>query len=88
MLRGAKTSVEVTSATSSISLPVYANIETDDFVIAEIYFTGSLQPTGTQYAGDKYIVLYNNTDHVLYADGISLFESQFMTVKNMITRLT
>lgn len=81
MLRGAKTSVEVTSATSSISLPVYANIETDDFVIAEIYFTGSLQPTGTQYAGDKYIVLYNNTDHVLYADGISLFESQFMTVK-------
>ena len=79
--RGAKTSVEVTSATSSISLPVYANIETDDFVIAEIYFTGSLQPTGTQYAGDKYIVLYNNTDHVLYADGISLFESQFMTVK-------
>lgn len=81
MLRGAKTSVVVTSATSSISLPVYANIETDDFVIAEIYFTGSLQPTGTQYAGDKYIVLYNNTDHVLYADGISLFESQFMTVK-------
>lgn len=80
MLRGAKTSVEVTSATSSISLPVYANIETDDFVIAEIYFTGSLQPTGTQYSGDKYIVLYNNTDHVLYADGISLFESEFMTV--------
>lgn len=80
MLRGAKTSVEVTGATTDISLPVYANIENDDFVIAEIFFTGTLQSTGTQYAGDKYVKLYNNTDHVLYADGISLFESSFMTV--------
>lgn len=80
MLRGAKTSVEVTGATTEISLPVYANIENDDFVIAEIFFTGTLQSTGTQYAGDKYVKLYNNTDHVLYADGITLFESSFMTV--------
>lgn len=80
MLRGAKTSVEVTGATTDISLPVYANIENDDFVIAEIFFTGTLQSTGTQYAGDKYVKLYNNTDHVLYADGITLFESSFMTV--------
>lgn len=78
-LRGARTGVEVTGAETEITLPVYANIETDDFVIAEIYYTGSLQPSGTQYAGDKYMVLYNNTDHVLYADGITLFESQFLT---------
>lgn len=80
MLRGAKTGVEVTSATTNIVIPVYANIETDDFVIAEIYYTGSLQSTGTQYAGDKYMALYNNTDHVLYADGITMFESDFLTV--------
>lgn len=79
MLRGAKTSVEVTNSTTSITLPVYANIETDDFVISEIFYTGTLQPTGTQYAGDKYVKIYNNTDHVLYADGITFFESTFLT---------
>lgn len=79
-LRGAKTSVEITGSEATVALPVYANIENDDFVISEIFFTGTLQGTGTQYAGDKYVKLYNNTDHVLYADGITFFESTFMTV--------
>lgn len=78
-LRGTKQSVQVATPSTAVSLTVYANIENDDFVIAEIFYTGTQQPTGGQYMGDQYIKLYNNTDHVLYADGITLFESKFLT---------
>ena len=39
-----------------------------------------MQPSGKQYNGDQYVKIYNNTDHVLYADGVSLMESKFITV--------
>lgn len=35
---------------------------------------------GQQYDGDKYIKIYNNTDKVLYADGLSIVGSAFQTV--------
>ncbi|MCR5050007.1 MAG: DUF4876 domain-containing protein [Paludibacteraceae bacterium] len=54
---------------------------TKDFVIAEVYFSGSITPEGKQYNGDKYFVLYNNSDSVLYADGLVLVESEYMTVR-------
>lgn len=77
---GARQSVEVTGSTSSITLDLFENIANDDFIISEIFFAGTLQPSGNQYSGDDYIKLYNNTDHVLYADGITIFETEFMTV--------
>lgn len=83
---GARQSVEVTGSTSSITLDLFENIANDDFIISEIFFAGTLQPSGNQYSGDDYIKLYNNTDHVLYADGITIFETEFMTVdKNEYT---
>lgn len=48
-----------------------------DFIIQEIFFTGTLSPAGKQYHGDNYVVLYNGTDQTLYADGIAFCESQF-----------
>ncbi len=54
---------------------------TKDFVIAEIFFSGTVTPEGKQYNGDKYFVLYNNSDSVLYADGIVLVESEYLTVR-------
>ncbi|MBQ1676578.1 MAG: hypothetical protein II065_04025, partial [Bacteroidaceae bacterium] len=39
-----------------------------DFIIEEIFFTGTLRPSGSAYYGDGYIKIFNNTDHVLYAD--------------------
>ncbi|TCI94319.1 DUF4876 domain-containing protein [Tenacibaculum sp. M341] len=51
-----------------------------DFIIEEIFFTGSLAPDGSSYGGDKYFKLYNNTDEVLYADGLLLVQSRFLTV--------
>lgn len=52
----------------------------DGFVISEIFFTGTLTPEGKQYANDQYIKIANNSDSVLYADGLAFVESSFMTV--------
>ena len=51
-----------------------------DFVIQEIYFTGGVtDPDRRQYNGDKFVKLYNNTDQVLYADGLVIGTTQFLT---------
>ena len=73
------TSVEVTTQQVNITLNAYEAVVNDDFVISEIFFTGTLRPNGSQYYGDDYIKIYNNTDHVLYADGLTLLESKFVT---------
>lgn len=78
-LRAAATSVQVTGSSTSVTLEGYNNIETDDLIIAEVFFSGTLRNSGNQYYGDDYVKLYNNTDHVIYADGITLFESKFTT---------
>lgn len=80
-LRANSSSVTLTGASASVELTAYNNIETDDLIIAEVFFTGTVRPTGNQYYGDDYVKLYNNTDHVIYADGLTLFESRFLTTE-------
>lgn len=74
-------SVEILSSGSLVRLELYFNRHTDDLIIAEIFFTGTLRSSGNQYYGDDYVKLYNNTDHVIYADGLTLFESKFLTTE-------
>ena len=64
------------------SFPVSLSIKAkgNDFIIEEIFFTGTATPEGKQYFGDQYIKLYNPTDRVLYADGLILADSEFLTV--------
>lgn len=50
------------------------------FVLAEIFCAGTATPQGSYYYADKYFVIYNNTDHILYADSLVLLESDFLTV--------
>lgn len=52
----------------------------DGFVISEIFFTGTLTPKGKQYIDDQYIKIANNSDTVMYADGLAIAESDFLTV--------
>src|SRR5574344_270326 len=66
------------TATSTMSLTTY-NAQ-QGFVISEIFFTGSLTPEGKQYSGDQYFKITNNSSETLYADGIALLESSFLTV--------
>lgn len=74
-----KQSVELTASNRTVKLTAYETVDNNDFIISEVFFTGTLQTSGNQYYGDDYIKIYNNTDHVLYADGLTLLESEFST---------
>ena len=64
------------------SFPVSLSIKAkgNDFIIEEIFFAGTATLEGKQYFGDQYIKLYNPTNKVLYADGLVLADSEFLTV--------
>ena len=68
-----------TTYTVPLSLKIIPSGE-GDFIIEEIFFTGTATPEGKQYFGDQYIKLYNPTNKVLYADGLVLAGSEFLTV--------
>lgn len=79
---GKTSSVVITNAKPQFAVSVYArNVSSPDFVIEEIFFTGTLYPTGSQYNGDNYIKIFNNTDHTLYADGLGIVESKFTSTQ-------
>ena len=68
-----------TTYTVPLSLKITPSGE-GDFIIEEIFFAGTATLEGKQYFGDQYIKLYNPTDRVLYADGLVLADSEFLTV--------
>ena len=68
-----------TTYTIPLSLKITPSGE-GDFIIEEIFFAGTVTPEGKQYFGDQYIKLYNPTNKVLYADGLVLADSEFLTV--------
>ena len=76
-LVGKAENVEVTGSKKAISLETYLSADKDDFIFEEIFFAGTLRSTGSSYIGDGYVKIFNNTDHVLYADGLALVEAKF-----------
>lgn len=85
-IRAYKENVQLTSASSPIiSLDGFLHNNTSgtegNFVIAEIFFTGTETPENKQYTGDKYFRIYNNSADTLYADRLVISESEFTTVK-------
>lgn len=56
-----------------------ADIAYRGFVLGEIFCAGTANRQGSYYYADKYFVIYNNTDHVLYADSLVIAESDFLT---------
>lgn len=45
-------------------------IKNEGFVIKELYTSGSRTPEGKSYGADKFVEIYNNTNEVLYSDGL------------------
>lgn len=82
-LKGHRQSVVVDADKVEVELSTFYSIPSDDFIISEIFFAGTTTSTGTSYTGDDYIKLYNNTDHVLYADGLTIFESKLGTTDKL-----
>lgn len=80
-LRATGRSIQISGEQMTVRLQGYNTIENNDLIIAEIFFAGTLRSSGNQYYGDDYVKLYNNTDHVIYADGLTLFETKFTTTE-------
>ncbi|MBS7200028.1 MAG: DUF4876 domain-containing protein [Bacteroidales bacterium] len=78
-VKGYKESVNLVGTTSADNIKLFLFNSKADFVIEEVYFAGSTTPEGKQYSGDQYIKIYNNSDSVLYADGLVILESAFKT---------
>ncbi|WP_202703731.1 DUF4876 domain-containing protein [Flavobacterium sp. UGB4466] len=74
-----KEAVVITGGSAAVSLNLFLKTTQSDFVIEEVFFTGTKTPQGKQYLGDKYFKIHNNTDKVLYADGLMIAQSEFMT---------
>lgn len=74
-LRTVGHSVNITADTR-LSLDWFFSNPGGTLVISEIYTTGSLNAKGTGGLYDGYFVIYNNSDKVVYADGIGFCESQ------------
>lgn len=61
----------------------WRNAEPGEFLIEEIFCTGNIIPSTGKvdtYAGDQYFKITNNTDEVLYADGLFIMETKINSV--------
>lgn len=80
-LTGKAENIEITGSQKTVNIETYLSAENNDFIFEEIFFSGTLRASGLQYYGDSYIKIYNNTDHVLYADGLAFCESRFKSTQ-------
>jgi len=55
---------------NSLQLNTEYSIENEGFVIKELYTSGSRTPEGNSYGADKFVEIFNNSDKVLYSDGL------------------
>lgn len=81
-IQGVAQNVVVAGGSCQLDMNVHVvNAGAPDFVIAEIFLPGTYNEAGKQYNGDQYVRIYNNSDKVLYADGLVFVESQFTTTQ-------
>ena len=60
------------------------SIAKEGFVIKELYTSGSRTPAGKSYGADKFVEIYNNSDKILYSDGLC-FGAVYPTTTNKPT---
>lgn len=70
LFNGSAASELITSGGGEIKVPLQYSIAKEGFVLKELYFSGSRNPAGKAYGADKFFEVYNNSDEVLYADGL------------------
>lgn len=68
----------------TVHLKAFVIRKSSDFVLAEVFFTGTQTPEGKNYVGDKYFVLVNNSQDTLYADSLVLVESKYKNTKKFV----
>jgi len=78
-IRGLLEKSLVTGAELKLTVPLQIAQKGNGFVIQEVYFSGSTTPAKGSYYQDQYIEIYNNSDSVLYADGLSVVEANHLS---------
>lgn len=76
-----KQGMVLTGTQHAENLALFIVEEGEGFVIQEIFFTGTQTPENKLYLGDKYFVIYNNSPETLYADGLVIAQSDFLTTQ-------
>lgn len=75
-LRVVAENVVITGTLTDIRLNWFFYNPDNSLVFSEIYTAGSLNAKGTGMIYDSYFRIYNNTDEVIYADGLALCEAE------------
>ncbi|MCI0921527.1 DUF4876 domain-containing protein [Sphingobacterium rhinopitheci] len=78
-VRGSKNGIVINGPNVNIQLDLFIFDETAGLILKEIFFTGTVTPENKSYNGDKYFIIYNNSDETLYADGLIISEAAFLT---------
>jgi len=78
-VRAIKENIEISGGDFSDDIDLFIYKESAGFVFSEIFFAGTKTPEGDQYNSDKYFEIYNNSDTILYADGLCIAESQLLS---------
>ncbi len=82
-VRGAKENIEIKGENFAVNIPLFLVNKSSDFVISEIFFSWTKTPEGKPYFYDSFFELYNNTDKVLYADGLCIGETKLKTTHSL-----
>ncbi|MGQ1945595.1 DUF4876 domain-containing protein [Geofilum sp. OHC36d9] len=78
-LTGLTENISISGTSFNTEINLFIASAGQGWVFKELYVTGSQTPEGKSYYKDKYFEIYNNTSEVLYADGISIGESDHTT---------
>ncbi|KMQ61277.1 hypothetical protein ACM39_17830 [Chryseobacterium sp. FH2] len=76
---GGSANADITTLATNVNVPLFFKSFHDDFIIEEVFFTGIKTADNKNYNSGRYFKLTNNTDKVLYADGLILGQSEFLT---------
>lgn len=77
-LRAAARNVAIGDKTSEIDLNWFYFNSSSSLIFSKIFVSGSLKADGKSCLYDSYFCIYNNTDEVIYADGLLLCESKLI----------
>ncbi|ANF51400.1 hypothetical protein A0O34_13155 [Chryseobacterium glaciei] len=70
---------DITTLATNVNIPLYFKAFHNDFIIEEVFFTGIKTTDGKNYNSGRYFKIVNNSDKLLYADGLILAQSEFLT---------
>lgn len=83
-LVGIKENFVVDSEVTAIEIKLVTVAPSTGFVIEEIYFIGKTA-TDKSYYKDQYFKITNNSDSILYADGLAIAESVMLTNRTYVS---